>query len=206
MKEILSLNDENLQLFYSNGNQKRTQINALSPQALSTIIDMQFKALAQFENEIFTEKDIFPFASIIKDEVINPYPLCDLHSIEVRLQLIDRENKKVYEGKNKKMNDPLKTATHLFSQQLALIIKADRFLEGDYDSIDDVKMSKTDYQTIHNFLSFFKFDPPIAHGDNTTTNTDLIKTMLKQFPKSELFFLGLLNDYKQNLKSLKNRS
>lgn len=203
MKEIFSLDEESLQLFYSNGKQKRTQITSLSSQALSTIVDMQLESLGEFENEIFTEKNIFPYVSIIKAEVIDPHPLCDLNSIEERLKFIDRENKKIYEGKNRKVNDPLKTKLHLFSQQLALIIKADRFLLGDYDSIDKVKMVKEDYQVIHNFLTFFKLDPPTASGDNSTTNTDLIKTMLKQFPKNESFFLGQLNDFKQNLKRLK---
>ncbi|MFI3293369.1 MAG: hypothetical protein SNI70_07615 [Rikenellaceae bacterium] len=191
LKDIMSIESDDLQLFYSKRFTSRERIESPNPKLHALIIAAQSNSLAEFEAENYGT------------QVAHLYPI-NSDTIERRLELVAELNKKIYEGKNRKISDPLRTAMQFVAQRLALLTKAHTYLNSNYTTIDKVPMSDSGCQFIHNYLMFFDLNPPMASGDNSSTNIDLIKTMLRQFPKNESVYLSLIAQFKESITNLKS--
>ncbi|MFR9506830.1 MAG: hypothetical protein SNG49_07755 [Rikenellaceae bacterium] len=191
LKDIMSIDSDDMQFFYSRRFTGRERIESPNPKLHSLIVAAQSESLTEFETENYG------------DQTTHLYPI-NSETINKRIELIEELNKKIYEGKTRKISDPLRTAMQFVAQRLALLTKVQTYLNSDYATIDKVPMSDNGCQFIHDYLIFFDLNPPVASGDNTSTNVDLIKTMLRQFPKNESIYLKLIAQFKASINNLES--
>ncbi len=190
LKDITNIDSADFELFYSNKSTARAQVLQTNNKLHSQIITALSESLAEFEDENYGT------------QTANLYPI-NIDTLNKRLELIAELNKNIYEGKSRKISNPARTAMQFLAQRLALLTKADTFLNSDYQSIDKTPISEVGCKFIHSYLLFFELEPPVANGDNSSTNVDLIKTMLRQFPKNESLYLNLIAQFKDNINNLK---
>lgn len=170
---------ESIDIFYVGKNEsKKYKLESFDKSLDETILKILIKDLCSFENGL--QKKGFTEPSEI-----------NLFTINERIENGLKENLKCAGVQRGKPLTSTMLVNHICIQSLSFLLRIDALFENVTEnlSIDEIKMTNTDYRFIYDFLKFFGILDYELNEHNTTMREDLIKQRFKNPPLKSYPFL-----------------
>ncbi|MFV0329949.1 MAG: hypothetical protein ACK5KL_09055 [Dysgonomonas sp.] len=171
---------ESIDIFYVGKNEsKKNKLESFDKSLDETILKILIDDLCAFEN------------SLQKDDFTKPSDI-SLLTINERIENGLKENLKCSGVQRGKPLTSTMLLNHICIQSLSFLLRIDTLFENatKNSSIDEIKMTNTDYRFIYDFLKFFKILDYELNEHNTTMGEDLIKQRFKNPPLKSYPFLN----------------